>query len=65
MGAITIRALRLGDASISFSVHPHADGSVSVQVLETKGDIKISVVFGGAACSSRSSCRAGGHFAQS
>ena len=47
-GEITIRNLALGDASISFTVRPHPDGTVSLGVLESTGNIKISVVFGSA-----------------
>jgi glycogen debranching enzyme len=43
-GEITVRNLKLGEASISFSVRPHANGTVSLGVLESSGDIKISVV---------------------
>ncbi len=45
-GAITVRNLVLGDASISFTVTPYPNGTVSLGVLESTGDIKISVVMG-------------------
>ncbi|MGO8953959.1 MAG: glycogen debranching N-terminal domain-containing protein [Rhodomicrobium sp.] len=43
-GEITVRNFRLGDASISFAVKPHPNGTVSLGVLESTGNIKISVV---------------------
>ena len=45
VGDITVRNLRLGDAAISFKVYPGPNGTVSLGVLESKGNIKISVVF--------------------
>jgi glycogen debranching enzyme len=47
-GEITIRNLALGDAGVSFTLRPHPDGTVSLGVLESTGNIKISVVFGSA-----------------
>jgi glycogen debranching enzyme len=43
-GDITVRNLTLGDASVSFAVRPHPDGSISLRVLESTGNIKVSVV---------------------
>jgi glycogen debranching enzyme len=43
-GEITVRNLTLGGASISFAVTPQLDGTISLRVLESAGDIKISVV---------------------
>jgi glycogen debranching enzyme len=51
-GEITVRNLVLGRTSISFAVKPRPDGTISLRVLESTGDIKISVVLhpqGGAA----------------
>jgi glycogen debranching enzyme len=51
-GEIMVRNLTLGGASISFAVRPQPDGTISLRVLESAGDIKISVVLhshGGAA----------------
>jgi glycogen debranching enzyme len=45
VGEITIRNLTLGGSSISFAVRPHADGTVSLRVLGSSGNIKISAVF--------------------
>ncbi len=45
VGALTVRNLTLGDAAISFTVRPHANGTISLGVLESSGNIKISVVF--------------------
>ncbi len=42
-GTITIRDFRLGDAAISFSVCPHANGTVSLDVLDIRGKIEIRV----------------------
>jgi glycogen debranching enzyme len=47
-GEITIRNFTLGDASISFTVRPHPNGTVSLGVLESTGEIKISVALGAA-----------------
>jgi glycogen debranching enzyme len=44
VGQITVRNMRLGDASISFTVRPDPNGTVSLGVLESSGKIKISVV---------------------
>ena len=44
VGHITVRNMRLGDASISFTVQPHQTGTISLGVLESSGNIKISVV---------------------
>src|SRR5262249_20954188 len=43
-GEITVRNLTLGGASISFAVKPQLDGTIALRVLESTGDIKISVV---------------------
>jgi glycogen debranching enzyme len=43
-GEITLRNLVLGGGSISFAVKPQPDGTISLRVLESAGDIKISVV---------------------
>ncbi len=45
VGTITVRNMRLGNAAISFTVTPHANGTISLGVLESTGNIKISVVF--------------------
>ncbi len=45
VGSITVRNMRLGDAAISFTVQPHPNGTISLGVLESTGNIKISVVF--------------------
>ncbi len=47
-GEITVRNLMLGGASISFTVKPYPNGTVSLGVIESSGDIKISVVMGAA-----------------
>jgi glycogen debranching enzyme len=44
-GQITVRNMRLGDAAISFTVRPHPSGTISLGVIESVGNIKISVVF--------------------
>jgi glycogen debranching enzyme len=44
VGQITVRNMRLGDAAISFTVTPHANGTISLGVIESTGNIKISVV---------------------
>jgi glycogen debranching enzyme len=44
VGSITVRNVRLGDAAISFSVRPHANGTIALGVLESTGNLKISVV---------------------
>ena len=44
VGEIAVRNFRLGDASISFCVRPHANGTISLSVLESTGNIEISVV---------------------
>ncbi|MFT4078335.1 glycogen debranching N-terminal domain-containing protein [Rhodomicrobium sp.] len=44
LGEITIRNMRLGDASISFTVRPEPSGTVSVGVLERSGKINIAVL---------------------
>jgi len=44
VGEITIRNMRLGDASISFTVRPEPSGNVSVGVLERTGKINIAVL---------------------
>ncbi len=49
VGKLTVRNLRLGDAAISFAVRPHANGTISLGVLESTGNIKISVVLDGPA----------------
>jgi glycogen debranching enzyme len=43
-GEIAVRNIRLGDASISFTVKPNPNGTISLGVLESTGNIKISVV---------------------
>jgi glycogen debranching enzyme len=48
-GQITVRNMRLGDAAISFTVRPHDNGTISLGVLESSGNIKISVVLDAAA----------------
>ncbi|HZV20165.1 MAG TPA: amylo-alpha-1,6-glucosidase, partial [Hyphomicrobiales bacterium] len=45
VGELTVRNLRLGDASISFRVRPQPNGTISLRVLHSTGNIKISVVF--------------------
>ena len=45
-GEITVRNLMLGGASVSFTVKPYPNGTVSLGVLESTGNIKISVVMG-------------------
>ncbi len=47
-GEITVRNLALGDATISFTVRPYPNGTVSLGVLESTGNIKISVLLGDA-----------------
>lgn len=47
-GEITVRNLALGDATISFTVRPDPKGTVSLGVLESTGNIKISVLLGAA-----------------
>lgn len=42
-GAITLRNVRLGDASTDFTVHP-SPGGIALEVLRTKGNLRISVV---------------------
>jgi glycogen debranching enzyme len=42
-GAITLRNVRLGKASADFTVHP-SPGGIALEVLRTKGDLRISVV---------------------
>jgi glycogen debranching enzyme len=44
IGEIKIRNYRLGDAKISFAVRPYSNGTVSLRVLESVGNIEISVV---------------------
>ncbi len=43
IGDIAVRNFRLGDAAISFAVRPHANGTISLSVLESKGNMEISV----------------------
>lgn len=45
VGRITVRNMKLGDAAISFTVRPHPGGTISLGVIESTGNIKISVVF--------------------
>lgn len=45
VGRITVRNMRLGNAAISFTVQPHPSGTISLGVIESTGNIKISVVF--------------------
>lgn len=47
-GEITVRNLALGGASISFTVRPCPNGTVSLGAIESTGDIKISVAMGAA-----------------
>ena len=42
-GAITLRNVTLGDASADFTVHP-SPGGIALEVLRTKGNLRISVV---------------------
>jgi glycogen debranching enzyme len=42
-GAITLRNVTLGDASVDFTVHP-SPGGIALEVLRTKGNLRISVV---------------------
>jgi hypothetical protein len=44
VGDITVRNMRLGDAAISFTVRPDPNGTISIGVLESRGNINISVV---------------------
>ena len=44
IGDIKIRNFRLGDAVISFTVRPYSNGTVSLRVLKSVGNIEISVV---------------------
>jgi glycogen debranching enzyme len=44
VGELTVRNVRLGDAAISFAVRPQPNGTISLGVLESTGNIKISVV---------------------
>ncbi len=44
-GEITVRNLALGEASVSFAVRPDPDGTISLGVLESTGNINISMVF--------------------
>ncbi len=37
--------MQLGDAAISFTVQLHPSGTISLGVIESTGNIKISVVF--------------------
>jgi glycogen debranching enzyme len=43
-GDITIRNLALGNSTISFLVRPYPNGTMSLRVLESTGNIKVSVV---------------------
>jgi glycogen debranching enzyme len=43
IGDITVRNFRLGDAAVSFSVRPHTNGTISLSVLDSTGNIEISV----------------------
>ncbi len=49
VGQITVRNLRLGNASISFTVYPNPKGAISLGVLNSTGNIKISVILDAAA----------------
>jgi glycogen debranching enzyme len=42
-GAITLRNVRLGNASADFTVHP-SPGGIALEVLRTEGDLRISLV---------------------
>jgi glycogen debranching enzyme len=44
VGEIAVRNFRLGDAAISFCVRPQPNGTISLSVLESTGNIEISVV---------------------
>ena len=44
VGEIAVRNFRLGEASISFCVRPQPNGTISLSVLESTGNIEISVV---------------------
>lgn len=46
-GDLTVNDFRLGDATISFAVRPHKNGTISVRVLKSTGNIEISVVLDG------------------
>ncbi len=43
IGDIVVRNFRLGDAAVSFAVRPHTNGTISLSVLESTGNIEISV----------------------
>ncbi len=43
IGEITVRNVRLGNSAISFRVQPHTKGTISLRVLESTGNIRISV----------------------
>lgn len=49
MGSVTLRNVRLGTASADFVVHPRTDGSVALEVLRVRGDLRISLVVDGRA----------------
>ena len=43
-GSITLRNVRLGDASADFIVRPSVGDGVALEVLRTQGDLRISLV---------------------
>ena len=43
-GAITLRNVRLGTASADFTVHPSPGGGIALEVLRTRGDLRISLI---------------------
>lgn len=49
MGSVTLRNVRLGRACADFVVHPRTDGSVALEVLRVRGDLRISLVVDGRA----------------
>ena len=57
IGDITVRNFRLGDAAISFAVRPHANGTISLSVLESKGNMEISVAIDAPHAQGRPGCR--------
>jgi glycogen debranching enzyme len=44
IGDVTVRNLQLGDATISFVVRPHENGTVSLRVLEGTRNVEIAVI---------------------
>ena len=43
IGDIVVRNFRLGDAAVSFAVRPNTNGTISLSVLDSTGNIEISV----------------------